>query len=151
MLKTLFLLAAVLLLCCPTTDAHQASLDKVVAAVQRLGGSVEFDETQKDKPIIKVDLHGTKVTDADLVILKDLKELRFLDLRLTHIGDAGVANLKNLKKLQTLNLFRSELTDSPLSEPVFASPVSGAVDIVARIRFGPFLHTQYRASTLNSR
>jgi len=115
MMKTLFLLAAVLLLCCPTTEANQASRDKVMAAVQRLGGSVEFDQSQKDKPIIKVDLHGTKVTDADLAILKGLKELRILDLRLTHIGDAGVANLKNLKKLQTLNLFRSELTDKGLA------------------------------------
>jgi hypothetical protein len=115
MMKTLFLLATVLLLCCPTADANQASRDKVMAEVQRLGGSVEFDQTQKDKPIMKVDLHGTKVTDADLAILKDLKELRILDLRLTHIGDAGVANLKNLKKLQTLNLFRSELTDKGLT------------------------------------
>jgi Leucine-rich repeat (LRR) protein len=115
MMKTLFLLATVLLLWTPTTYASQVSRDKLIAEIQRLGGSLEFDETQKDKPIVKIDLHGTKVTDRDLVILQDLKELRTLDLRLTHIGDAGVANLKNLKKLQTLNLFRSELTDKGLA------------------------------------
>ena len=115
MMKTLFLLATFLLWCCPTANANEASREKVIAEVQRLGGLVEFDETQKDKPIIKVDLHGTKVTNADLVMLKDLKELRILDLRLTHIGDGGVANLRDLKKLQTLNLFRSELTDKGLA------------------------------------
>src|SRR5262245_50620249 len=112
MLKTLSLLAAVLLFCCNSNiNASESARDKVIAEVQRLGGTVEIDATKKNRPIVKVDLHGTKVTDADLVILKNLKELRVLDLRLTRIGDAGVANLKNLTKLETLNLFRSELTD----------------------------------------
>ena len=103
MMKTLSLLAAVLLFCSSSTiNASESARDKVVAEVQRLGGTVEFDESKKDKPIIKVDLHGTKVTDADLVVLKNLKELRVLDLRLTHVGDSGVANLKNLTKLETL-------------------------------------------------
>src|SRR6185295_12716667 len=114
MMKTLSLLATVLL-CISTINASESARDKVVAEVQRLGGTVEFDETKEDRPIVKVDLHGTKVTDADLVILKNLKELRVLDLRLTHVGDAAVANLKNLTKLETLNLFRSELTDRGLA------------------------------------
>src|SRR5215203_6447701 len=111
MMKTIPLLVAVLLFCCSTINASESVRDRVVAEVQRLGGTVEFDKTKKVRPIVKVDLHGTKVTDADLVVLKDLKELRVLDLRLTHISDAGVANLKNLTRLETLNLFRSELTD----------------------------------------
>ena len=106
MMKTLSLLAAVLLFFCSSTiNASESARDKVVAEVHRLGGTVEFDETKKERPIVKVDLHGTKVTDADLVILKNLKELRVLDLRLTHISDAGVANLKDLTRLETLNLF----------------------------------------------
>src|SRR6185295_10069835 len=101
MMKTFSLLAAaVLLFCCSSTiNASDLARDKVVAEVQRLGGVIEFDETKKDRPIVKVDLHGTKVTDADLIMLKNLKELRVLDLRLTHVGDTGVANLKNLTKL----------------------------------------------------
>jgi len=71
------------------------------------------------KPIIKIDLHGTQITDSDLAFLvnarKDLKQLRYLDLRLTKIGDAGVANIKGLGSLQTLNLFRTQLSDQGLS------------------------------------
>jgi hypothetical protein len=50
-----------------------------------------------------VDLHGTQVTDADLAVLKDLRELRTLDLRLTKIGDEGVGHLKNLTRLQNVS------------------------------------------------
>ena len=75
MMKTLSLLATVLFFCCiSTVNASESARDKVVAEVQRLGGTVEFDETKKERPIVKVDLHGTKVTDADLIILKNLKE-----------------------------------------------------------------------------
>ena len=92
---------------------------QVVTEVTKLGGKVEFDETRVDKPIIKIDLHSTQVTEADLALLnearKDLKELRYLDLRLTHIGDAGVAHLRNLDSLQTLNLFRTNLGDQGLA------------------------------------
>ncbi len=89
--------------------------ERAVAEVARLGGTIEFDETISGKPVIKVDLHGTQVTDADLKFLRDLPELRTLDLHLTQIGDASVANLKNLTKLQTLNLFRTQLSDNGLA------------------------------------
>jgi internalin A len=93
--------------------------EKIFAEVTRLGGTVECDETRAGKPIIKIDLHGTQVTDADLIFLNDarnyLRDLRYLDLRLTHIGDAGVLSLRNLISLQTLNLFRTNLGDKGLS------------------------------------
>ena len=96
-----------------------SSKDRFIAEVARLGGRVELDETLTDKPIIKVDLHGTALTDSDLAFLvdarKDLRHLRYLDLRLTKIGDAGVANIKGLTSLQTLNLFRTQLSDRGLS------------------------------------
>jgi len=96
-----------------------SSKDAVIAEVARLGGKVELDETQPAKPIVKIDLHSTQVTDADLAFLKaakkELKELRYLDLRLTHIGDAGAANLRHLTSLTTLNLFRTQVGDQGLS------------------------------------
>jgi Leucine-rich repeat (LRR) protein len=101
------------------TARDNATRARLVAEVTRLGGKVEFDETRVDKPIVKVDLHGTQVTDEDLAVLKnsrsELKELRYLDLRLTKIGDEGVAKLANLKSLQTLNLFRTQLSDAGLA------------------------------------
>lgn len=94
--------------------------DKLVAEVTRLGGKVDLDEARPDKPIIKVDLHSTPVTDAELKVLAEsknvLRGLRYLDLRLTHIGDAGAAHLKDLTSLQTLNLFRTQLGDHGLAQ-----------------------------------
>jgi len=50
MMKTFSLLAAVLLFCCSATiNASDLARDKVVAEVQRLGGTVEFDEAKKDR------------------------------------------------------------------------------------------------------
>ena len=42
------------------------SKDRVIAEVERLGGKVDLDEMRPDKPIVKIDLHSTQVTDADL-------------------------------------------------------------------------------------
>lgn len=96
-----------------------SSKDQVIAEVERLGGKVELDEALPAKPIIKIDLHSTPITDSDLALLvdakKDLRQLRHLDLRLTKIGDAGVAKLKSLTSLQTLNLFRTQLSDQGMS------------------------------------
>jgi hypothetical protein len=97
-----------------------SSRERLITEVTRLGGKVEFDETLANRPIVKVDLHGTQVTDAELGFLeagkKDLNNLRYLDLRLTKIGDKGVARLKNLKSIQTLNLFRTQAGDKGLAQ-----------------------------------
>jgi hypothetical protein len=100
--------------------ANTSTRNRLIADVARLGGTVEFDENFPGRPIAKVDLHGTKVTDSDLAMFEyarnDLKELRYLDLRLTQISDDGVARLKNLRQLQTLNLFRTRLGDKGLAQ-----------------------------------
>jgi len=97
--------------------AHVAS--SIISEVERLGGKVEFDETLADRPITKIDLHSTQITDADLAFLdtakKALRSLRYLDLRLTHVGDAGVFHLRHLTSLETLNLFRTNLSDQGLA------------------------------------
>lgn len=96
-----------------------SSKERLIAEVTKLGGIVEFDETDASRAIVKVDLHGTNVSDNDLTIFEktknDLKRLRILDLRLTSISDAGVARLRNLTSLQTLNLFRTQLGDKGLA------------------------------------
>lgn len=93
--------------------------DRLIAGVARLGGTVEFDESDSSRPIVKVDLHETAVSDSDLKLFedakKDLQDLRFLDLRKTKISDEGVARLRNLTSLQSLNLFRTQLGDKGLA------------------------------------
>lgn len=113
-------LLLLILISAQITEAKPTSgRESLIAEVIRLGGKVEFDEARSNRPITKVDLHGTAVTDADLTFLadarKDLKELRYLDLRLTKIGDEGVAKLKHLTSLQTLNLFRTQVADKGLA------------------------------------
>ena len=117
--STLLLLGVILI---STGMAHaktNPTRERLIAEVTRLGGKIEFDETLAARPIVKVDLHGTQVTDSELAFLaeakKDLKDLRYLDLRLTKVGDEGVAKLKNLTGLQTLNLFRTQLGDKGLA------------------------------------
>lgn len=103
-----------------SNQQSKPSVDQITAEVVRLGGKVELDERLTAKRIVKIDLHGTKITDADLAFLNRggqvLKELRYLDLRLTQIGDAGAVHLKNLTGLQTLNLFRTQVGDQGLAQ-----------------------------------
>jgi internalin A len=105
---------SVLLLLLGSTGAS-ASQDEAIETIQKFGGTVEVDATQPGKPVIKVDLHQTTISDADLAVLAAFPDLQILDLRLTRIGDEGVVHLKNLKKLRFLNLFRSQLTDTGLT------------------------------------
>jgi len=117
--RSLCALLGLIIVSASLTYANPSTRDRLIADVARLGGTVEFDENLPGRPIVKVDLHGTKVTDSDLTMFEyaknDLKELRYLDLRLTRISDEGVARLKNLRQLQTLNLFRTRLGDKGLA------------------------------------
>jgi len=71
--------------------------EKAVKAIEALGGRVERDETLPGRPVVSVDLDGTKVTDSDLKVLRELKDLQTLDLSRTQITDAGLKELKELK------------------------------------------------------
>lgn len=70
--------AFTLLVACVLALPAFASED-AVAMIERLGGTFEVENAK----IVKVDLHGSAVTDADLKLLATLTELRHLDLRLT--------------------------------------------------------------------
>ena len=59
-----------------------------------------------------LDLGGTKITDAGMVHLTGLKNLRDLVLWDTEITDAGLDQLKGLKRLEILNLNGTKVTSS---------------------------------------
>jgi hypothetical protein len=90
------------------------AVDGAAAAIQKLGGTAEIEEGPPGRAIVTVDLHGTGVSDADLVVLERLSELRKVDLRLTKIGDDGVTHLKTLRRLRFVNLFRTAVGDAGL-------------------------------------
>lgn len=126
----------------PVETPPQPDDPAITAAVEKLGGHTITDRFGR---VTKVILHRCPVTDADLVLLRGLTELRTLNLRgascvgpgitdagLVHLADLpnlqvlelsvnpgitsdGLKSLKNLKRLTTLNLFNTHVTNEGLT------------------------------------
>jgi hypothetical protein len=88
----------------------------VVAALEKLGATIERDEKQPGKPVVQVEIVGTKATDADVKNLTALKRIRSLSLGNTKVTDSGVKELAALKGLQSLDLRRTKVTDAGVKE-----------------------------------
>jgi len=86
--------------------------EETIAVIKGLGGKLKFD---KNKAVVSVELWSKrKVTDADLLHLKGMTDLKQLVLLGTTVTDAGLAHLKGLKKLENLNLAATKVTDAGL-------------------------------------
>src|SRR5437899_11576060 len=100
------LVGAVMLLAC-LSGAARADEASAVKAVENLGGKVTRDDKLPGKPVIGVNLPATKVTDAGLKELKDLKHLTSLNLNDTKVTDevrkAWWKEMKHLKLLNSVN------------------------------------------------
>src|SRR5437870_178159 len=114
-LMRIVLVGVGLLLAC-LSGAARADEASAVKAVEKLGGKVTRDDKLPGKPVIGVNLGGTKVTDADLKELKDLKHLTSLNLGWAKVTDVGLKELKHLKQLTTLYLGGTKVTDAGLKE-----------------------------------
>ncbi|MFM2169542.1 MAG: hypothetical protein RIS79_3913, partial [Verrucomicrobiota bacterium] len=66
--------------------------------------------------VASLDLARTKVTDAGLAKLAQMKNLQELHLENTAIGDAGLDHLKGLSSLEYLNLYNTKVTDAGLAK-----------------------------------
>jgi len=73
-----------------------------VAAIEKLGWKIRFDEKSPGKPVVEVILDdsyltgvASKVTNADLEHLEGLKNLEELAIQDTGVTDAGVKDLQN--------------------------------------------------------
>src|SRR5207249_701618 len=101
----------------PPQDQADDAEAKAVEAITKLGGTVTRDDKLPGKPVIAVNLYGTKVTDAGLKELKHLKQLTSLNLAgTTQVTDAGLKELKELKQLTSLNLGGTKVTAAGLKE-----------------------------------
>jgi cytochrome c peroxidase len=100
------------LLSSAATQDQNTEREQIIAKIEKLGGKVEVDDKSPGKPVITVNLHGTKVTDDDLKHFKALPQLQKLNLGWTQIGDAGLEHLKDLTKLQRLVLDNTKVTDA---------------------------------------
>ena len=107
-----------LLMAAPLPDPHSpAGLQaQAVAKIKKLGGQVQFAATLPGMPVVGIDLHGTRVRDADLSVLASLPAVRTLNLHNTAITDAGLAYLKAVPHLQTLFLNQTAISDAGLEQ-----------------------------------
>ena len=77
-----------------------ASEEESAAALEKLGATIERNE-QGEVALVRL-AFSEKTTDAGLVHLKGLTNLRRLWLRNTKIIDGGLEHLKGLTSLETL-------------------------------------------------
>src|SRR5581483_10298638 len=113
-LAALFFLALAAL---PACEAGQnIEVEKAVARIRRLQGTVETDDKAPGKPVVGVSLVACKVADDDLGVLAAFTQLQSLNLGLSSVTDAGLARLPKLGKLQTLELTSTEITDAGLAQ-----------------------------------
>lgn len=105
----------------PPTDAEIAAalaslpaevpdeLKPHIYALRQLQAGFDFGIGDK---INEVDLDGSPLTDADLVHVAALPDLRILNLSNTKITDAGLAHIAKLDRLKFLYLFETPITDA---------------------------------------
>jgi hypothetical protein len=120
---------------------HSEAEQKALAQIRQLGG-LAMDLAQNDSHVevfylqssdtrfsdknleplkdlkgclVRLNLRGQPVTDAQLVHLKDLTGLTELHLEKTQITDKGLVHLKDLVNLEYLNLYGTNVTDAGLS------------------------------------
>src|SRR5262245_38726765 len=106
-MKSVTLLQAVtlLLLAGPAASAQEKTdREWAIAAVQELGGWIEFDEKEPGRPIVSVDFCYLSPGDADLKYLAGLTKLRSLKLEYSLATDAGLRHLRGLTELRRLDL-----------------------------------------------
>ena len=71
---------------------------------------------------VEIDISSSRITDAGLVHLKELKKLESLRLTDTKITDAGLVHLKGLTKLRYLNLSDTQVTNAGVANLQKALP-----------------------------
>lgn len=90
-------------------DEKQAA---IIAAIQKAGGKATPDFLRDG---FYVDFRGSGLSDAGLLLIKELDNIRGLDLRGTLITNDGLAQLKGRKWLEDLALGETRVTDSGLA------------------------------------
>ena len=133
---TLFVLFLLTEIPRPARGAEPADLDRALAAIKRIGGSVSSFGGNREvdfhlggraltdqglahaaalENVASLNLRDTKITGAGLVHLKGLAKLRELHLERTAVGDEGIENLAGLLNLEYLNLYKTKITDKSLA------------------------------------
>ena len=87
--------------------------DEAIAAwLRSIGGKVSL----RDGHVVGVSLQSTSITDRELEILPELKQIEDLNLRDTEVSDVGAAYLSRLRSLWKLDLSYTLLSDKSLDK-----------------------------------
>jgi hypothetical protein len=102
----------------PLAQKSKPTQDDLVDAVKRMGGTAGYDmAVPAPRPVSLVDLHHTRVSDADLEELRLLApRLKSLTLSGTGITDAGMRSAGAIPTLQTLLLNETHISDAGLEQ-----------------------------------
>jgi Leucine Rich repeat len=100
----------------PPLLSAKATQEQVAAAIKSLGGTVTLGQGSPIRPVIAVDLHNQRVTDAHLTQLGALPDLHSLNLSGTHVTDEGMKTIASLNKLQILQLNETAISDAGLAQ-----------------------------------
>jgi internalin A len=103
--ETATVLVWVLVALSGSAPAQEATEQRAIAVIRRVGGKVTLDKQAPSRPVVAVDLAGREVTDDALAALKDLPSLRRLNLGFTRVTDGGIERLKGCVRLEVLLLF----------------------------------------------
>jgi hypothetical protein len=87
--------------------------ERVIAAIEKLGGTVERENTPS-RHAVRVRLLGDKITDEALELVQELADLRELDLAGTQLTNDGLAPLEGLRALQAISLVDTQVGDAGL-------------------------------------
>ena len=87
--------------------------EEAIKAIKAKGGHVI--QSKQGGSEIRVSLASPFVTDADLVNLRALPALRYLDIYDSKITDSGLDHIKGLTGLKHLGLARNRITDAGLA------------------------------------
>lgn len=99
-----------------TPEGVRGQEEIVAAAIRRsLGMSKETSVAGREADVTELHLAGTSVTDAGLVHLSGLSNLRILNVEATAVGDMGLLHIQGLESLRVLRLGGTAVSDIGLS------------------------------------
>ena len=90
-------------------DVKVPTQDQALKMIEQLGGSVVRDE---DGTVSRINLGSSKITDAELVLVRAFPQVRGIDLSRTRIGNTGLTHLRDLTALEELQLYNTDVNDS---------------------------------------
>lgn len=98
-----------------TAELLTAEKMAAIAEIEKLGGTIKVDANSPNKPVTAVYFVGP-ITDADLVHLKGMTNLKVLGLSRTKVTGPGLEHLEGLNRLYWLVLSGTQISDAGLEQ-----------------------------------